>query len=102
MKQIHSALAAWMSEKAGCYPWLKLCFPQVADCGDHTWVAPVQHGSLENCAADSSYYRRAGQLLGIAYLVNLTDLHHENIIATATQPIPVALEVIMSVLPRPT
>ena len=56
MKQIHSALAAWMSEKAGCYPWLKLCFPQVADCGDHTWVAPVQHGSLENRAAASRYY----------------------------------------------
>lgn len=100
MKQIHSALAAWMSEKAGCYPWLKLCFPQVADCGDYTWVAPVQHGSLENHAAVSRYYRRAGQLLGIAYLVNLTDLHHENIIATATQPVPVDLEVIMSVLPR--
>ena len=93
-------LAEWLSEKSGDLPWLRMWFPQAVDCGDHSWVAPVRHDSLENRAAAAHYYRRAGQLLGIAYLVNLTDLHHENIIATATQPVPVDLETIMSVLPK--
>ena len=93
-------LGSWMSERASDSQWLDLWFPQVVDCGDHAWIAPVQHETLENRAAATDYYRRAGQLLGLAYLVNLTDLHHENIIATATQPILVDLETIMSVLPK--
>ena len=95
-----SALGSWVSERAGDSQWLDLWFPQVADCGNHSWVAPVRHEALTSRAVAAHYYRRAGQLLGLSYLVNLTDLHHENIIATATQPVPVDLETIMSVLPK--
>ena len=95
-----STLGAWMSERASDSQWLDLWFPRVADCGNHAWVAPVRHEALTSSAAATHYYRRAGQLLGLSYLVNLTDLHHENIIATATQPVPVDLETIMSVLPN--
>ncbi len=93
-----AALGEWMSERSEA--WLGLRFPDVADCGDHMWVAPVKHEPLARLADAKQYYRRAGQLLGLAYLVNITDLHHENIVATATQPVPVDLETIMSVLPR--
>ena len=95
-----TALGSWMSERASDSQWLDLWFPRVADCGNHAWVAPVRHEALTSRAAATRYYRRAGQLLGLSYLVNLTDLHHENIIATATQPVPVDLETIMSVLPK--
>ena len=95
-----SALGSWVSERAGDSQWLDLWFPRVADCGNHSWVAPVRHEALTSRAVAAHYYRRAGQLLGLSYLVNLTDLHHENIIATATQPVPVDLETIMSVLPK--
>ena len=95
-----TALGSWMSERASDSHWLDLWFPRVADCGNHSWVAPVHHEALTSRAAAAHYYRRAGQLLGLSYLVNLTDLHHENIIATATQPVPVDLETIMSVLPK--
>ena len=95
-----TALGSWMSERASDNQWLDLWFPRVADCGTHSWVAPVRHEALTSRAAAVHYYRRAGQLLGLSYLVNLTDLHHENIIATATQPVPVDLETIMSVLPK--
>ncbi len=95
-----AALGSWMSERASDSQWLNLWFPRVADCGNHAWVAPVRHEALTSRAAAAHYYRRAGQLLGLSYLVNLTDLHHENIVATATQPVPVDLETIMSVLPK--
>ena len=95
-----AALGSWMSERTNDNHWLDLWFPRVADCGNHAWVAPVRHEALTSRAAATRYYRRAGQLLGLSYLVNLTDLHHENIIATATQPVPVDLETIMSVLPK--
>ena len=95
-----AALDRWMSERAGYRPWLALHFPEVIDRGDHAWVAPVRPEPLPHRDAAIYYYRRAGQLLGLAYLVNLTDLHHENIVATAAQPVPVDVETIMSVLPR--
>ena len=95
-----SALADWMAKHTEPGLWLGLKFPEVADCGDHTWVAPVHHQPLADTSEASRYYHRAGHLLGLSYLVNITDLHHENIIATATQPVPVDLETIMSVFPR--
>lgn len=97
-----AAIAGWLGDHVHPGAWLGIKLPVVLDRGDYTWVEQVEHQPLADASDASAYYRRAGHLLGLGYVVNLSDMHHENVIATATHPVPVDLETIMSVPPRTT
>lgn len=63
-------------------------------CGDHGYAAWVEHAPLADGAAATRYFRRYGGLAAIAYLLNCTDLHLENLIACGEYPVLVDLETV--------
>lgn len=48
-----------------------------------------------------TYYIKIGYLLSLAYMLNISDLHFENIISTSDGPMLVDVETILSILPYP-
>lgn len=50
------------------------------------WMAPVEHQDPLDEAAASDYYERAGALLCVAYVLNVTDCQVENLLVDRDQP----------------
>jgi lantibiotic modifying enzyme len=71
--------AAHVLERAQ-YGWMELVTPHGLDEGDAAGIA--------------RYFQRAGALVALAYLCNASDLHAENIIATARGPVVVDWEML--------
>ncbi len=65
---------------------------KILDCGDYGWVEYVNSKSCETLNEVKRFYLRQGCLLALFYLLNATDLHFENIIASGKYPIPVDIE----------
>ncbi|MBI4276869.1 MAG: type 2 lantipeptide synthetase LanM [Armatimonadetes bacterium] len=55
--------------------------------GPYGWVEFVEHLPCEDAAAVTRYYRRAGILLGLLYVLGENDCHEENLIACGDQPV---------------
>lgn len=75
--------------------------PSLLDRGDYGWVEVVTQGSHDTVDSVTDYYRRAGALLAVAYVLHLTDCHSENVIATADGPTVVDLETVFEMDNRP-
>ncbi len=75
--------------------------PSLLDRGDYGWVEVVTQESHDTVDSLASYYRRAGALLAVAYVLHLTDCHCENVIATADGPVVVDLETVFEMDSRP-
>lgn len=56
------------------------------NCGDHGWVSRVKHCCAKNNSDIEDYYKKAGAVLCVSYVLRLTDLHAENIIAQGNTP----------------
>ncbi len=52
----------------------------------------MQPGDCQSLAEVRAFYRRAGQLVALAYFFNATDLQYENLIAAGSDPILIDLE----------
>lgn len=61
---------------------------------EYGWSEFIEHRPCENEDDVESYYWRAGGLLALAYAFRGSDLHHENIIAHGSFPVPVDLETV--------
>ena len=64
--------------------------------GPHGWCTSVDGTPLQNRNDADLYYEKMGRLLFVAYLLNTTDLHFENIVASAEGPRIVDAETIFS------
>lgn len=64
----------------------------VIDCGTWGWEEHVEHKECQNEKEVHSYYERAGMLLCLLYLLDGTDMHFENIIASGAHPILIDIE----------
>ncbi|MEV8319543.1 type 2 lanthipeptide synthetase LanM family protein [Streptomyces sp. NPDC059900] len=71
---------------------LELSTPRVVDRGDHGWVELVRPGPCASPREAAEFYRRLGALLCLVYVLNGTDLHHENLIAAGAHPVLIDLE----------
>jgi type 2 lantibiotic biosynthesis protein LanM len=69
---------------------------EVLDRTCYGWVEHVEHAACISEEEIRDYYSRAGILLCIAYCLNGTDFHSENIIASGTHPVLVDLEMLLS------
>lgn len=69
-----------------------LTLPETHPRDGYTWVREVRPGACHERAQVAAYFRRAGAALRVLQALGATDLHHENFIATATQPVLVDLE----------
>lgn len=56
------------------------------------WMAYVQHRPCPGLAAVRRFYQRQGALLALLYVLDGTDMHYENLIADADQPVLVDVE----------
>jgi class II lanthipeptide synthase len=65
----------------------------------HGWVECADHQSCADQQAAQRYFRRAGMLLCLIYLLDGTDFHCENLIADGEYPLLIDLETLLQ--PRP-
>jgi type 2 lantibiotic biosynthesis protein LanM len=69
---------------------------KVLDCATHGWMEYVEHLPCPDEEAAQRYYQRAGMTLCLLYLLQATDFHQENLIASSEHPVMVDLETLLS------
>ena len=62
------------------------------DKSDHGWVEFVSFSSASKECSVNEYFRRLGGLMGLLYILQSTDFHFENLIASGSQPVFIDLE----------
>jgi len=67
----------------------------IIDQGTYGWVEHIQYQPCETADQVQQFYKQLGGLLAITYLLNGTDLHHENIIANQMHPVIVDCECLL-------
>ncbi|MDQ4126632.1 MAG: type 2 lanthipeptide synthetase LanM family protein, partial [Actinomycetota bacterium] len=68
---------------------------KVLDRSTHGWVEFVEHLPCQNREEARRYYERAGMLLCLFYVLEVTDCHLENIIASGEHPALIDAETLM-------
>jgi type 2 lantibiotic biosynthesis protein LanM len=86
-----AGLLAWVNQRGGVLPLKSL---RLLNRRSHGWVEFVEHRPCADAEAGRRYYRRAGMLLGLVYLLEGNDCHLENLIAAGDQPVLVDLETV--------
>ena len=94
----YEALVQWLNAHA--VPW-PLRPVSVLDRRTHGWVECIEPAPCTSEAEVERYYRRAGLLLALVYLLEGSDFHAENLIACGEQPVLVDLETLLHHRPRP-
>ncbi|ADB35524.1 Lanthionine synthetase C family protein [Kribbella flavida DSM 17836] len=56
------------------------------------WMEFIEHAPCDDLAAVRRFYHRQGALLALLYVLDGTDMHHENLIAGGDQPVLVDVE----------
>lgn len=74
---------------------IDLISPYILDRGEYGWVEFVPSHTMHSEEDVRNYFLRYGKLIGLLYLCNATDIHHENLIASGAQPVVVDLETIL-------
>ena len=87
-EQIYQDLLKWLYTSAGLdtYDYERI------DMGSHSWVEQVPYRSCKSREELQRYYQRIGIQLFLCYLLNIRDLHCENIIACGEYPVFIDLE----------
>jgi len=73
---------------------------RVLDRGGYGYCAFARRADFTEEAQVRKYFRSGGELLFHMYLLGASDLHHENIVATAAGPYPIDLETLCCPRPR--
>ncbi len=92
LEAAYNALLGWLAER-GLDPAPRAL--RVLDRGDYGWVERVASAPAASAAEVRQYYRRAGSLLGVAYVLRGDDLHAENVIAARDGPVLVDAETLV-------
>ena len=92
IEQAYVKLLAWLNEHNVPLPF-KLF--QVLNRSGYGWVEFIESFSCKDKEESKRYYQRSGMLLCLVYLLESTDLHHENIIACGEHPVLIDLETLM-------
>lgn len=85
-------LLAWLNEQGAPLPFKVL---KVLDRSTHGWVEFVEHLPCQDQDEARHYYERAGMLLCLFYVLEGTDCHFENIIASGEYPVLIDTETLM-------
>lgn len=90
-------LTRWLNGR-GQTPALRTL--QVIDRTSHGWVEFVDNAPISSAEGVRAYYRRAGSQLCLAYVLQGSDLHRGNLIASGEHPVLVDLEVLLQPMVR--
>ena len=85
-------LSNLLAEIPGLHPDISLRRLRVLDRGEYGWVECMEAAPCADPAAVERFYRRAGSLTCLAYVLGGSDLHAGNLIACGDQPVPIDLE----------
>jgi type 2 lantibiotic biosynthesis protein LanM len=92
----YNDLLVWFNEQGCPLPFKPL---EVIDRDGYGWVEFVQPLSCDTITQIEHHYQRAGMLLCLAYVLEATDCHHENLIANGEHPVLIDTETLLQ--PRP-
>jgi type 2 lantibiotic biosynthesis protein LanM len=92
MEEAFYSIVAWLNRHSGM-PLLRVI--SVINRRTYGWMECVQQSECQSEVEVADYFRRAGMLLCLAYCLRAGDLHRENIIAAADQPVLVDLELLL-------
>lgn len=70
--------------------------PVILNRGEYSWSAAIPHTEVDSGKQDR-YYRRAGRLAAVSYLLRCGDLHYENVVAHGATPRVIDWEVVADV-----
>ncbi|MBV9444542.1 MAG: type 2 lantipeptide synthetase LanM family protein [Streptosporangiaceae bacterium] len=93
MDQAFAEIIQWLNERSGLLP---LKVPRILHREDYGWVEFVQARPFRDGGEPGRYFRRAGMLVCLAYVLVGIDLHHENIIASGEHPVLIDLEMLLA------
>lgn len=79
----------WCNQRGNHPPFRTL---KIIDCGTYGWVEFVSAKSCTSTEEIWRFYERQGGYLALLYLLEATDFHSENIIASGEHPISLDLE----------
>lgn len=91
-EEAYGRFLRWLNNAGAPLP-LKVL--QVLDRSTYGWVEFVEHLPCDDEAAAARYFRRAGMLLCLVYLLEATDCHRENIIASGEHPVLIDMETLL-------
>ncbi|MFI1035158.1 type 2 lanthipeptide synthetase LanM family protein [Streptomyces sp. NPDC020951] len=82
-------LLEWLNIRV---PGLGLRTPRVLDRSAYGWAEYIENVPCRTTAQVDQFYRRLGALMAVLHALNATDMHCENLMACADQPVLVDLE----------
>ena len=82
-------VADWLNQRV---PDCGLRLPRALARPGYGWLEFIDYRSLPSAAAAASFYRRTGVLLAALYVLQMTDIHCENLIAHGDQPVLIDAE----------
>lgn len=85
----YSGLLRWLCQELGDDSYRHL---RHVERGTHGWSSFAAHAPCESRDELGRYYRRLGRQLALLYLLDATDMHLENVIATGAHPHVIDLE----------
>jgi type 2 lantibiotic biosynthesis protein LanM len=93
MEALYNQVVQWCNENSAPLP-LKTF--SVLQRGNYGWVEFVNHESCADEAEAHRYYQRSGMILALVYLLQGSDCHSENLIASGEHPVLIDLETLLS------
>lgn len=87
----YNELCAWINERVS--PQLRILTILAGE--GYGWIEFAEQEDCQDEAALDRYYQRAGMLLALTYLLDSTDFHAENIIASGEHPVLVDHETLL-------
>ena len=93
LEECFGDLARWLNARA---PALSLAPLRVVARPTHGWLEFAAHAPCAREGDVARFYERCGALLCIAYALNGSDFHFENLIAAGDQPVLIDLETLLS------
>lgn len=82
-------LLAWCNARL---PTKLLRGARVINCGDHGWCEFISHCEVRSKSEARDFFHRQGKFLALFYALHAGDLHYENMIACASDPVYIDLE----------
>ena len=89
LQEHFDALVGWLN---GAVPWLGLRTAASVARDEYGWQEFVSYRPCTELAEVEMFYQRQGALLALLNALDGTDIHHENVIAVAGQPVLIDVE----------
>ncbi len=92
LEQVYNEMLAWLNATGKLLPFRTV---KIIARPGYGWTEFIEQLPCADYAALSRFYRRLGMLLGLIHLLNGTDCHYENLIASGESPVLIDAETLL-------